>query len=252
MDAIKIFTFLSFMSGLVACSTAASDPQQGTEASVDELLRVPFISTETNAEKDFFLYLPVGYQSNPDKNWPVILFLHGDGERGNSKEDLGFVLKHGPLYEAWVQRKPLPFIIVSPQLPLFGRDTLGISYLQNRDPKDFPDRLTEGVPDREPVGRSDQPMKGAMEVTDEQLVLPPVGWEMVEEDLLTIIEKVLNDYHADRLRLYLTGLSYGGFGTWHMASKHPNLFAAACPVVGWGHPDQMGPIASLESTRLGI
>ena len=66
---------------------------------------------------------------------------------------------------------------------------------------------------------------------------------MVEEDLLTIIDKVRSDYNADASRLSLTGLSYGGFGTWHMASKHPDLFAAANPIVGWGHPDQMGPIA---------
>ena len=36
---------------------------------------------------------------------------------------------------------------------------------------------------------------------------------------------------------------YGGFGTWHLASKQPDMFAAISPIVGWGHPDLMGPIA---------
>ena len=211
--------------------------------SPDELLRIPFTSIETNAEKDFFLYLPAGYYDQPEKRWPVILFLHGNGERGNSKQELGFVLKHGPLYEAWVQRKELPFVIVSPQLPMFGMDTLGVSYLIDRNLDEFPDRLPEGVPEREPEGRVDRPMGGFENPTVAELQVPPRGWDLIEEDLITIINKVTSEFQVDASRLYLTGLSYGGFGTWYMASKHPELFAAANPVVGWGHPDLMEPIA---------
>src|SRR5690606_41947331 len=40
--------------------------------------------------------------------------------------------------------------------------------------------------------------------------------------------------------------SYGGFGTWYMAGKHPERFAAICPVVGWGHPALMEPIAKAK------
>jgi len=50
-----------------------------------------------------------------------MLFLHGHGQRGNGLKDLDYVLTHGPLMEAWIQRKELPFIIISPQLPVkFG------------------------------------------------------------------------------------------------------------------------------------
>ena len=216
--------------------------QKDKPISEDELLRVPFISKESGSEKDFYLYLPKGYRDQPEKKWPVILFLHGDGERGNSKEDLKFVLTHGPLYEAWVQKKELPFVIISPQLPLFGRDTLGLSYLVDRDTADVQDRIERGVPDRTPDFETPIPMGGFIDPAVEDLRLPPNGWEQVEEDLLIIINQVLNDYQTDPDRLYLTGLSYGGFGTWHMASNHPALFAAASPIVGWGHPDQMAPI----------
>ena len=89
----------------------------------------------------------------------------------------------------------------------------------------------------------DQPMSGFENPDTTQLRIPPLGWEQVEQDLVTIIEKVTNEFQVDVSRFYLTGLSYGGFGTWYMASKHPELFAAASPVVGWGHPDLMGPIA---------
>ena len=228
---------------IISCGEQTTTSVDQKSISQEELLRVPFLSAESGAEKDFYLYLPSGYHHDPSKKWPVMLFLHGDGERGNSQDELKYVLKHGPLYEAWVQRKALPFIIVSPQLPVFGRDTLGVSYLVGRNPDDFPDRLPEGVPDREPESRMEMPMGGFDNPEIEELNIPSRGWELVEQDLLTIIDTVLTNYQCDPKRLYITGLSYGGFGTWHMISEHPELFAAASPVVGWGHPDQMRPIA---------
>lgn len=62
----------------------------------------------------YLLYLPKGYGEKKDQKWPVLLFLHGAGERGN---DLNLVKKHGPpkLIEAG---KDLPFIVVSPQCPI--------------------------------------------------------------------------------------------------------------------------------------
>jgi len=228
---------------VVICCNRQKHESEHAAASVDQLLRVPFVSVVDDTEKDFFLYLPEGYQDQPEYKWPVILFLHGDGERGNGRDELTYVLKHGPLYEAWVQKKPLPFMIISPQLPVFGRDTLGLQYLVNRDPDDFPDRQPEDTPEREPESRMEQPMGGFTNPTVDELQIPDRGWELVEQDLLGIIDIVLNDYNADGHRLYLTGLSYGGFGTWYMASRHPDLFAAASPIVGWGHPDLMEPIA---------
>ncbi|GJM28428.1 MAG: hypothetical protein DHS20C17_10630 [Cyclobacteriaceae bacterium] len=228
---------------MFACTNNHITPEKAIDTG-DKLLRVPFVSSLNSSEKDFFLYLPSGYGDDSTRKWPVLMFLHGDGERGDSKKELGFVLKHGPLYEAWVQKKPLPFIIISPQLPVFGRDTLGLNYLVNRDPDDFPDRLEQGTPSRAQESVMDFPMGGFNNPTLEELKIPERGWEMVEEDLMTIIRMVLTDYNADHKRFYLTGLSYGGFGTWHMISRYPELFAAASPVVGWGHPDQMEPIAT--------
>jgi predicted peptidase len=72
---------------------------------------------------------------------------------------------------------------------------------------------------------------------------PVMGWETVEQDLLNMLTYVNSNYSADTSRIYLSGLSYGGFGTWYLASKHPELFAAINPIVGWGHPDLMPSIA---------
>src|SRR5690606_8556916 len=96
------------------------------------------------------------------------------------------------------------------------------------------------------------PVTGVMtagdEITDmsDTPALLPDGWDRVEQDLLGMLGRVHADYRTDQQRVYLSGLSYGGFGTWYMASKHPEKFAAIAPVVGWGHPDLMPPIAAAK------
>ena len=49
----------------------------------------------------------------------------------------------------------------------------------------------------------------------------PGGWQLCEADLLSMVDTTLREYRADPDRVYLTGLSYGGYGTWHMATAHP-------------------------------
>lgn len=210
----------------------------------DQLTRLPYTSSEGNEEREAYVYLPNGYKKDPNRKWPVIVFLHGDGERGNGKEDLDYLLKHGPLYEAWVQKKDLPFIIIAPQLPLFGRETVSGS-LKNRDITTFPKRQTDGAPDRIQPGIPKEPMKGAIvdDGLDFTAKVPPNGWERRDQDVIEILKKVLSTHQADANRVYLTGLSYGGTGTWYIASKHPQYFAAISPIAGWGHPDWMEPIA---------
>jgi predicted peptidase len=130
----------------------------------------------------YLLYLPESYDKDKTVKWPLILFLHGGGERGNN---LNTVKNVGPLrYVA--KGKKLPFIIVSPQIGkgmYWGPDSL----------KDF------------------------------------------------LIE-VIGKYKVDNDRIYLTGLSIGGKGTWETAMKYPEMFAAIAPVSGWAKPDMLWKI----------
>ncbi|MES2826036.1 MAG: prolyl oligopeptidase family serine peptidase [Pseudomonadota bacterium] len=231
---------------LAACQSTTTSKHNGL--SEEQLVRKDYVSGVDKTAHQYFVYLPRGYTDQPTKKWPVILFLHGNGERGDGRDDLDYVLAHGPAYEAWIQKKDLPFIIISPQLPMFGMDKKGIAYIDNRTPAQIPQRLLEGVPARGPFIATQGPMRPAELITDMQNVPPllPAGWEMVEQDLLNILASVQQDYPTDAARIYLTGLSYGGFGTWYMASKYPDLFAAIAPVVGWGHPDLMTPIAQYK------
>src|SRR5512136_634531 len=68
----------------------------------------------TTVEVNYLLHLPSDYGKDPYQKWPLILFLHGSGERGSDLE----LLKKQPLPKTLDQQKDFPFIVVSPQLPL--------------------------------------------------------------------------------------------------------------------------------------
>jgi predicted peptidase len=121
----------------------------------------------------YLLFLPKGYPRGR-KRWPLILFLHGAGERGRNLE---LVKKHGPP-KIVEEREDSPFILVSPQCP------------------------------RGETWKSD--------VLD------------------ALLDEVIASCRVDPRRVYLTGLSMGGYGTWSLACDHPERFAAIAPVCGGG------------------
>jgi predicted peptidase len=219
----------------VGCGASPSDP---------ELLRLPYESSATGKGREYLLYLPVGYRDHATQLWPVICFLHGAGERGNGLDDLDYVMRHGPMMEAWIQKRDLPFIIMGPQLPVFDQE----GQLRFREGVAKPARLQSGVPEREPESRSDRPMV-RIEDNDPQPwgeLGPPDGWWKCEDDLLAILDEVLRDYRGDPHRVYLTGVSYGGYGTFYMAAAHPDRWAAAAPIVGTGDPDTATVLAERD------
>lgn len=124
---------------------------------------------------DYLLYLPQEYGTSR-KDWPLLIFLHGLGERG---PDIDKVKMHGPPKRI-EQGQQFPFIVVSPQCP-------------------------EGS-----------------------------WWPYETDKVLALLDEVTKTYHVDKSRVYLTGLSMGGFGTWAVASVAPNRFAAIAPVCGGG------------------
>ena len=120
----------------------------------------------------YLLYLPSDYDK--EKSWPLMLFLHGAGERG---DDLELVKKHGPP-KLIAAGKDFPFIVVSPQCP-----------------------------------------KGRW-------------WEPME--LVALLDEISGKYKVDPDRIYVTGLSMGGFGSWRLAAYAPERLAAIAPICGGG------------------
>lgn len=144
---------------------------------------------------EFLIFLPKGYDTDTDKRWPLMLFLHGGGGRGTN---IAQVTSLGPPKLA-KEGRDFPFIIVAPQC---------------RPGKRW----------------------------DNKLLLP----------LLDNIEK---DYRVDTTRVYLTGLSLGGLGTWNLGLAHPERFAAIAPVCGGSDPavlNQADPKKTEAIKSLGI
>ncbi len=238
---------LAFFITLFIVILTTSCTHKEAEKSEEQLLRIPYTSSIDSTNRKYFVYLPKGYQNDTAKKWPVLLFLHGNGERGNGNDELNYVLIHGPLYEAWIQKRDLPFIIIVPQLHMFNQDKLGLSYIDNRTKDWIPKRLENGVPERMKDYIIKQPMLGIIPVdTLPKLSHTEVGWNRAEIDVIAMLDSTLQNYNADENRVYLSGISYGGFGTWYIASKNPTRFAAINPIVGWGHPDLMDSIAKYK------
>jgi len=135
----------------------------------------------------YWLFLPEGYGQEKDQKWPLMLFLHGAGERG---DDLELVKVHGPP-KIVQQRKDFPFIVVSPQCP---------------------------------KGKS---------------------WTSYSDTLVKLVDSLAGELAVDTSRMYCTGLSMGGFGTWALAAAHPKLFAAAVPICGGGNPKKAEKLKDL-------
>src|ERR1051325_9903838 len=121
------------------------------------------------------VYVPADYPAKAA--WPVILFLHGSGERGDDGL-LQTTVGLGPAIRRNAKR--FPALVVFPQMP-----------------------------------------------ADSQWVGTPA------EVALAALNRTLDELHADRDRVYLTGLSMGGHGAWYLAYRHPELFAAVAPICGW-------------------
>lgn len=122
----------------------------------------------------YLCYLPSDYDTS--KSWPLVLFLHGAGQRG---QDLEQIKKHG-LTRVINEGQNFPFIAVSPQCQRW--------------------------------------------------------WE--PDVLIQLIDQIMLEYPVDPDRVYVTGLSMGGYGTWDLAVHYPDRFAAIAPICGGGDPKQ--------------
>ncbi|HWA87632.1 MAG TPA: alpha/beta hydrolase-fold protein [Opitutus sp.] len=211
-----------------------------------ELKRISYHSDATGLERDYYVYLPEGFAQHD--HWPVLMALSGNGERGNGKDELDYVLVNGPLLEAWTQQRHLPFVIVAPQLPMFHQANQGFITSRSRARIRYP-RPEGPYPARPPgdyVGRAgmngavaDAHMPFGLDGTEE-------GWSMIENELLAILDTTVANFKGDSARVYLTGLSTGGFGTWYLAGRHPERFAAIAPVAAFCHPDLAPAIAAAK------
>lgn len=133
---------------------------------------------------------------NPNKRYPLVVFLHGAGERG---DDNTAQLKHGMVeFCKPERRRAFGCYVLAPQCPQEER-WADIDWTQP----------TVQQPD---------------EASDSMQLL------------FSVIDSMLEDAAVDKNRIYITGLSMGGYGTWDAIARRPDFFAAAMPICGGGDP----------------
>jgi poly(3-hydroxybutyrate) depolymerase len=175
--------------GLLAMLVAATAAPAAAAATRDDFLYG--VSTGPGTTLKFRYFVPPGYDDA--QAYPLILFLHGAGERGSDNE-----------------------------------------------------------------AQLDHDANGAMRLLDEaNLALQPVfmvapqcftnGWwgGAPLETAVGIVDQIAASYHIDPDRIYVTGVSMGGMGTWSAVAAHPDRFAAAVPMSGNGDTQPAAAVAGV-------
>lgn len=141
----------------------------------------------------------------PERQYPLVLFLHGAGERGMNNQ---LQLLHGaPLFADDETRRNFPAYVLFPQCP------------QNEKWVDCPWNNPVHI-------RPESPSRNL-------------------ECALNLLEHILTTCPVDRDRIYIMGISMGGFGTWDAIARQPDRFAAAVPICGGGDSRDASRLAQL-------
>jgi predicted peptidase len=149
--------------------------------------------TSTEITLPYRLFVPEGYDAA--KRYPLIMTLHGAGERGT--DNVSHIMAH-PQAVAWARdttQAKHPCFVVAPQCP----------------------------PDLQWVNTPWANGTYSIDAVDESNQLRCV---------MAILDSLRNEFSIDSSRIYITGISMGGYGTWDAIMRHPDLFAAAVPICG--------------------
>ncbi len=189
---------------LVVGITVLSGCGQRIEATDGDSLLEKRVYTDAQGKQlPYRLLKPLAY--DPHFHYPLVLFLHGAGERGTDNDKQ---LIHGvPAFARDETRKKYPCFLVAPQCPENARwvevDWSARAHRQPAEPS--------------------RPLAQVLE----------------------LLEALQKEFSIDANRVYVTGLSMGGFGVWDILARRPDLFAAGVPVCGGGDESTAARIAHI-------
>lgn len=189
---LSVLLCMTVLLGALSVSVSAARPEEA------RTLKQVYVNEELDGyEIPYVLYLPANYDEA--KEYPVLLLLHGAGERGNDNE-LQLFHAVDELYET---RQALmdECIFLVPQCPL---NELWVDW-----PWENGNYALDEIPESKALST-----------------------------VMKILDGVINDYAADTNRVYIMGISMGGFGTWDALVRHEPIFAAGVPLCGGGDPSK--------------
>ena len=177
----------------------------------DKSLYKKEIFTVNNDTLPYRILLPQHYDAS--KKYPLILVLHGAGERGNDNESQ---LVHGStLFLRDSIREKYPAIVVFPQCP-------ASSFWSNV--------------------KFDQDASGKRGFNFQSKGAPTIAMDLAQQ----LLKKIIHDYPVNKKQIYVGGLSMGGMGTFEIVRRNPKLFAAAFPICGGAEPSTAGKLKKVK------
>ena len=193
---------VALLAGAILIASPLAATAEPKEGSLD-LLEKKIYADADGKKLPYRLLKPMTV--DPNEKYPLVVFLHGAGERGDDNEAQ---LRHGvPEFLKPENRKDYPCFLIAPQCPAAQKwvdvDWGGDTHMQPKEPSE-PIRLVLGL-----------------------------------------IDDARKDYPVDPKRVYITGLSMGGFGTWDILARRPDLFAAAVSICGGADETTAAKIAKI-------
>ncbi|GAA3605617.1 prolyl oligopeptidase family serine peptidase [Flavivirga amylovorans] len=188
-------------------------------STIDSLMAKHVFSSSNGMQMPYRLFSPI---IESTEKIPLVIFLHGRGDRGrdNSAQiyhEAGIIVNANSLLKAEIQSN-FPCYILVPQCS----------------------DKTENEEWAKWVGNSPEtPFKGLG--ADSTYTMSPSPSESGEA-ALELIEQTIKDKNIDANRVYIIGLSMGGFGTWEFTARKPHVFAGAIPMAGYSDPNQLEKI----------
>ena len=152
---------------------------------------------------------------NPQQKYPLVLFLHGAGERGSDNQAQ---LTHGSMmFTNPVNREKYPAIVIFPQCP-----------------KDY-------------FWSFERRPEGKLEANSF-----PVNYTIasIMQAVKNLLDKYIADGSVDTDRIYVIGLSMGGMGTFDIVCRFPDVFAVAIPICGGVNPERLKDAAGKVKFRI--
>jgi predicted peptidase len=175
--------------------------RQDVSAVVASFLKLEFTDPVTQARMPYRLYVPRNMAAGA--KYPLVVFLHGGGERGDDNEKTLAANQGGTVWATPEAQAKNPAFVLVPQARAVWNGGFGVT--RNPNNEIFLGNVF-------PIAQDTQ--------TAHQLLM-----------------KVLKDHpQIDTSRLYATGLSQGGFGVWAWNLAHPDLFAAVVPIAAGANP----------------
>lgn len=188
-----------FLFMLVAAVAAVCAMAQDMAVTLDAYKKCTYI-----VGTDTLPYRELTPEKPEKQKYPLVVFLHGAGERGTDNEKQ---LVHGAqMFLNPVNRKKYPAYVIFPQCPESGY------WAYNEEEKQL-------------CSPYDMPMQEE-----------PTKWIKMVRGLVT---KYVNDGNVDENRVYIIGLSMGGMAVFDLAERYPNMWAAAVPICGTINPKRL-------------